>query len=62
MEKSKTNPFLVFIYATIEFFTLCALGLGALIVLIFSGIFIGSLYIRNLFRKNCCKYNSGSND
>ena len=60
MAKSKLNPFLVFIYATIEFLTLCALGLGTMVILIFSGIFLGSLYIRNFFRKKCCKYNSGS--
>lgn len=60
MGKSKLNPFLVFIYATMEFLTLCALGLGTMVILIFSGIFLGSLYIRNFFRKTCCKYNSGS--
>lgn len=62
MEKSKKNPFAIFVYAIIEFFTLCALGLGTLIVLAFSGIFIGALHVRNLFKKKCCKYNSNSND
>ncbi len=60
MGKSKINPFAVFIYGTIEFLTLCALSLGTMLILIFSGIFLASLYIRNFFRKKCCKYNSSS--
>jgi hypothetical protein len=31
MGKSKINPFAIFIYGTIEFLTLCALGLGTMI-------------------------------
>ena len=57
MEKSKRNPFVICIYVAIEFFTLCLLGLGTLIVLILSGIFLGSLHIRNFFRKRFGKYN-----
>jgi uncharacterized membrane protein SpoIIM required for sporulation len=57
MEKSKKNPFVIFIYALVEFFTLLALGLGTLIVLIFSGIFLGALHVRNFFIKRFGKYN-----
>jgi len=57
MEKSKRNPFIILIYGAIEFFTLCALGLGTLIVLIFSGIFLASLSVRNFFVKRFGKYN-----
>lgn len=57
MEKSKKNPFLICIYAVVEFFSLCLLGLGTLIVLILSGIFLGALHVRNLFRRKTGKYN-----
>jgi uncharacterized membrane protein SpoIIM required for sporulation len=57
MEKYKRNPIIIFIYATMELASLIAIGVGTLIVLILSGIFLGSLHIRNFFRKRFGKYN-----
>lgn len=57
MDKSKKNPFGIFIYVFIEFVTLFALGLGTFSVLIFSGIFLAALHIRNFFIKRFVKNN-----
>jgi hypothetical protein len=57
MEKYKKNPIIIFIYAVGDILSLFAIGMGTLIVLILSGIFLGSLHVRNLFRKKFGKYN-----
>lgn len=60
MEKYKRNPIIIFIYAVMELASLIAIGTGTLIFLILSGIFLGALHLRNLFRKKFGKYNSRS--
>ena len=57
MGKYKKNPIIIFIYAVGDMLSLFAIGMGTLIVLILSGIFLGSLHVRNLFRKKFGKYN-----
>lgn len=57
MEKSKKNPFLIFIHAVLEFFIILTLGIGTLIVLILSKIFLSSLSVRNFLIKRFGKYN-----
>jgi|688.fasta_scaffold00852_85 hypothetical protein len=57
MGKYKKNPIIIFIYAVGDILSLIAIGMGTLIVLILSGIFLGSLHVRNLFRKKFGKYN-----
>lgn len=57
MEKYRRNPIIIFIYAIGEMLSLFAVGMGTLIVLILSGIFLGALHVRNLFRKKFGKYN-----
>lgn len=57
MEKSKKNPFLIFIHAVLEFFIILILGIGTLIVLILSEIFLSSLSVRNFLIKRFGKYN-----
>jgi len=57
MGKYKKNPIIIFIYAVGDMLSLFAIGMGTLIFLILSGIFLGSLHVRNLFRKKFGKYN-----
>jgi len=61
MEKSNKRSFWKIAgYVAQQSFVLFFIGISALIFLIFSGMFLASLYIRNFFRKKCCKYNSNS--
>lgn len=57
MGKSKKNPFLIFIHSVLEFFIILTLGIGTLIILILSEIFLGSLSVRNFLIKRFGKYN-----
>jgi sulfite exporter TauE/SafE len=57
MGKYKKNPVIIFIYAVIEFLSLLAIGIGTLIILILSGIFLSALHVRNFIRKKIEKYN-----
>jgi hypothetical protein len=57
MGKYKKNPVIIFIYVVIEFLSLLAIGMGTLIILILSGIFLSALHVRNFIRKKIEKYN-----
>lgn len=49
------RSFKKFISALFQLAGLIMLTAGTLIVLILSGLFVASLFIRNFFRKKCCR-------